>query len=100
MLNRTIVPDREITGFPLVAIDAGRLAGEMQQILEQPLRLLGIESGNAVGVSTDVERRAPCHGMPLHQGPQRRSLLVEAVPRTRLGQVTDLGLGAVVRVIG
>ena len=57
---------------------------------EQRLRLVLVEAGDAVGVAADEERRAARDGMDLHQRPQRRRPVVEAVARRRSDHVTPI----------
>ena len=74
----------------------GRLAGELDQLVEQPARLVGSEPGDAVGVAADEQRRAAGLRVDLHHRAQRR--LVRPAPGRRPGPEAGVGRRRVVRV--
>ena len=95
MKQAAVVPNHGVAGPPLVVIDARWTAGEINQLLQQPLRLILIHVRDVVGMAADYQRLSTRFRMNLNQWPQGHGTIVEtitAILAALLGMMTKLCL--------
>lgn len=79
MQQTAVVPDHGVTDRPLVMVDPGCLAGELDQLVKQLRGIVICQSGDAIGVAPNGQRWPTGFGVNLHQGTQGRVLVVKTI---------------------